>query len=737
MTTQDGGGILPGAGAGADGSTDDASAEARAEWAGRDALTLLNTDIPRVDGPEKVTGRAKYTHDMRLPEMVWAKLVVCPWPRATIEALDVTAARAVPGVVYAEAYKQVGDELTYQGYDGIVAAVAAETPEALEDGVRAVVTGYSRNNPPLVTREQSLADGAPQIGRGDVNMRVESSTGDREETAAALETCDAVIEATYTLPVQHHVCLETHGTVVDYRGGTEATVYHSSQNVTGGARDFARHLELDSENVRVICQHMGGGFGAKFGAGEEGRVACVIARALERPVHLMLDRRQEFLMAGNRSGSRQVMRGGASKDGKLVALSVDAEKFGGMGPGSLPRPPYIYDVGTSFAEVRQVHTATDPNRAQRAPGHPQASFAMECMVDELAYAIGMDPVSFRKANLSDEVWHRQLDRVAAEVDWAGHPNKTTPGQPGADGMAEGIGFGVAVWGSGSRPSTVCDVRIAPDGAISGSTAVQDLGTGSRTLVAAIVAEEFGLGVTDVTAHIGDGKLPPAVYSGGSITTGSIASAIKDGAYQARVLLEPSVAAALGTEPGHLIWLDGRVYVDHALGRSLSWKQACATLAQPILGTGRWQEHLTGRGVHGAQSAKVRVDTVTGRIQVLKMVYIQDMGLPFNRLASRSQINGGMIGALSYGLHEVRVLDEDTGLMLTDGLGDYRIAGPQEIPELVALIDDEDTRQEAMGFAEAPIIPGHGAIANAVFNACGARLRDLPLTPDKVLAALAG
>jgi xanthine dehydrogenase YagR molybdenum-binding subunit len=709
--------------------------ETRPEWPAREALRLLNTDLPRVDGPLKVTGRAQYTHDVRLPGMVWARLVCCPYPRARIEELDAAPALAVAGVVWAQALRAAGDEVAYQGYDGVVAAVAALSPEAAEDGARAVRVAYERLYPALVTPEQALERGAPGIGRGGSNVQVEGSRGDRAAAEAALAGCDALVDATYTLPVQHHACLETHGVVVDFRG-EEATVWHSSQDVTGGPGEFARHLGLPREKVTVITQHMGGGFGSKFGAGSEGQVACRIARELRRPVHLMLTRRQEFLMAGNRSGSRQRLRGGATRDGKLRALLAQADKHGGMGQGSLPMPPYIYAVEAAWAEVRAITTATDPSRAQRAPGHPQASFAMEGLVDELAYKLGLDPLEFRKANLPDPVWHRQLERVAREVGWFEHPHRSAPGR--ADGgLALGIGFGVSVWGSGSQPSTVVELRIEPSGAITASTAVQDLGTGSRTLVAAIVAEEFGLPLAAVLAHIGDSRLPPAVFSGGSVTTGSITPSIKDAAHKGREALEERVAPLLGGQPGELSWADGHVQRRDGAGPRLDWTAACAALGNaPLVVQGRFQEHLRGRGVHGAQSARVEVDTSTGALRVLKMACVQDQGLPFNRLGLRSQINGGMIQALSYGLFEQRVHDPDYGLLLTANLEDYRIAGMQECPELVAIIDDEDSRQQAMGMAEAPVIPGHAAIANAVFNACGARVRDLPLTPDRILQALA-
>jgi xanthine dehydrogenase YagR molybdenum-binding subunit len=699
-------------------------------WTPRAQMTVLNKDQRRLDGPVKVTGRAVYPHDVRLPNMVYARLVVYPYSRATIKKVDVAPALAVPGVVYAALESDGKTDVRYQGADGVLAVVAGETPEAAEDGARAVVV-EAEELPPVVTPEQAAADDAPQLSAGTPNVGSYRGRGDEEPALVAAEGADARVEATYSVPVQHHVCLETHGSVVDYQGG-HAVVYPSTQYVSGAPGAFAGLLGLEAGNVRALCQHMGGGFGSKFGPGTEDRMACKVALALKRPVHLLLTRPQEFLMAGNRSGGKQHIVAGASKDGKLVAMSVTADKYGGMGGGSLPSLPYIYDVETSHFTARSVRTATDANRAMRAPGHPQASFAMESIVDELAYAVGVDPLEFRKQNLADPVYHRQLDRVAAELGWADHPHKSTPG-PNDGSVREGIGFGVAQWGSGATGSRA-EVRIAPDGSVTSSSATQDLGTGSRTYVAGIVAEEFGLPLERVTARIGDSDLPPSAASGGSVTTGSLAPAVKDAAHKAREALEAKLVATLGGDVGSFVWKDGKVTA--ADGGSLTFEQACATLGtEPLVAQGEFQRHLHEPRVHGAQGARVSVDTLTGEVKVLKMVGIQDQGIPLNRAALRSQINGGMVQALSYALLEARVHDADFGLMLTSNLEDYKIAGTLEMPEIVAIIDDDDTRQKVMGMAEATCIPGHGAIANAVFNACGARVRDLPLTPDKVLAAL--
>lgn len=711
------------------------NAAAPPAWKERAEMTVLNTDLRRVDGPIKVTGRAVYPHDRRLPGMVYARLVLVPAPRTTITRVDVGPAQAMAGVVYAAATKEAGDDTKFLGSDSCVAVVAAETPELARDAARAVVVEYEEQFPHVVTREQARDADAPQLSKRG-NVEGEQSGGNAEEAAAALAAAPFQVEAQYALPTQHHVCLETHGLVVDAREDG-VTVYPSTQMVSVSQNIFAGMLGRPAEEVRVVCEVMGGGFGSKFMPGLEGQTACNLAKAIGRPVHLMLDRPQEFQMAGNRSGSYAELSAGADAEGNLVALVGEVDRLGGMGGGSFPDLPYIYSVGSHRFASRSVHFATDANRAMRAPGHPQAAFCMESLVDELAAKGGFDPLEFRKRNLSSPVYHRQLDRVAQEIGWNEHPFRMGPAKV-EEGVMEGIGFGIAQWYSGGRAGAEAEVRIHPDGSIVCSCGVQDLGTGARTYVAAIPAEEFGLRLDQVVARIGDSELPPGVPSGGSATTGAVPPAIKSAAHNAREALEAKLVEAIGGAVGGFVWKDGVVYREDEADRILDWKAACALLGtEPLVARGAFDANLTtdDTGLHGAQAARVSVDTLTGEVRVLKMVQMQDVGIPLNRMAVRSQMNGGMVQALSYALFEERVIDPDLGLMLTGNLEDYKIAGAQEMPEMVAIIDDEDTRPGTTGMAEASVIGGHCAIANAVYNACGARIRSLPITPDKVLAAL--
>lgn len=712
------------------------SSAADPTWGPREDLDLLNHDLRRLDGPDKVTGKAVYTHDVRLPGMVWARVVRYPKARGVVRSIDVSAAGELPGVVAANALKEAGDDIAFSGTESIVAIVAGETPEAAMDAARAVVIDVEPL-PAVVTTEDARKEDAPVIVRSrrrqpESNFTGLQERGDEEASLKGWEAAAGKVDITVEIPTQHHVCLETHGHVVQPgKDGGEAVVYSSTQNVHGMPGQFQGTL---GDN-HVVTQHMGGGFGAKFGAGVEGRLAAELAVELGRPVHLMLTRSDEFTMAGNRSGSKQRIRLGASEDGTLTAIHVDAEKHGGMGGGAFPGAPYRYQVGEYYYRAQSLHTAADANRAMRAPGHPQASFGMETAVDAVAYELGLDPLEVRKKNLASPVHHRQLDRVAREIGWLEHPNRTKPGTP-ENGIAVGIGFGAAGWGPGGRDAE-CDVTVHPDGRVVSATATQDLGTGARTYVAAIVADELGLPLDGVRAEIGDSRLPRNVASGGSVTTGSSAPAIKHAAHLAREALEAKLEPVLEAGVGEFTWKDGRVHVTRDAARSLSWTEVCALLKNPLRVTGEHQRSLYEGNIHGAQAAKVEVDTYTGRVRVLKMVAMQDQGLPLNRMALRSQINGGMIQALSYGLLEARIFDAEDGYLLSDNLDVYRIAGAQEMPEMLSIIDDEDERDSVCGMAEAPIIPGQSAIANAIYNACGARLTRMPFTPDNVLTAIHG
>jgi xanthine dehydrogenase YagR molybdenum-binding subunit len=695
-------------------------------WGPNDKHTLLNKRMTRVDGPVKATGVARYTYDQRLPGMLYGRILRCPHGHARVTNLDTDAAAKIPGVKAI-----VPAPLTELRYAGApVAAVAATTPEIAADALRAIKVSYEVL-PHVVHATDAIKDGAPKVVETENNLQEKAKNGDPQKVEAAFAKADEIVEAEYICSRVHHVCLETHGMVVDYRGGEEATIYASTQGTFTIPGDAAKELGLQQSAVTASVEHMGGGFGAKFGIGIEGMFACRLSKQTKAPVKMMLTRYDEFVMAGNRSGAWQKLRAGVKKDGTIVAMQARQYRLGGIGQGSQSGQPFIYTMGDTYREIYALHTNEDSSVAMRAPGYPQASFAAESLVDELAHKIKMDPVAFRKKNLRDEVYHRQLDRGASEIGWS-RRNPIAGGNPGP--FKRGMGVGIGIWGGAGNNQCKVDVTVSRDGAVLVAVGTQDLGTGTRTYTRAIVAEELGLGMKDVTERIGNSKLGGANPSGGSTTAPSLAPSVKDAAIKTRLLLAERVAPLLGNpKPEEVVFADRKV---SAGSRSVSWQEACASLpAAGITGHGEWRVDLQARGVHGVCFAEVEVDVETGHVKPIKMVHIQDGGLPLNRLTFESQINGGMIQSLGQALWEGRVIDAQLGLQLNPGLGDYKIPGTLEMPEMIPLIDDEDKREAVIGMAEGCNIPALGALANAVFNATGVRVRELPITPDKILLGL--
>lgn len=695
-------------------------------WGPNDKHKLLNQRITRVDGPLKVAGVARYTYDQRLPGMLYGRILRCPHGHARVTKIDTEAAARIPGVK--AIIEAPLTELRFAGAP--VAAVAATTPEIAGDALRAIKVTYEVL-PHVVHAKEAIKPGAPKVIAEENNLQEKAKNGDPKKVEAAFANADEIVEAEYTSPRIHHACLETHGMVVDYRGGDSATIYASTQGTFTIPADAAKELGLQQSAVTSSVEHMGGGFGSKFGIGVEGMLACRLSKQTKAPVKMMLTRYDEFVMAGNRSAAWQKLKAGVKKDGTIVAMQARQYRLGGIGQGSQAGQPYIYTMGDAYREIYALHTNEDSAIAMRAPGHPQASFAVESLVDELAYKIKMDPVEFRKKNLRDPIYHRQLDRGAREIGWS-RRNPVAGGNPGP--MKRGFGCAVGTWGGGGNNQCKVALTVSRDGSVVVAVGTQDLGTGTRTYTRAIVAEELGLGIKDVKEQIGNSKLGGANPSGGSTTAPSLSPSVKDAAIKTRLLLAQRVAPLLGNpKPEEVVFADGRV---SANGKSLTWREACASLpAAGITGNGEWRSDLQTRGVHGVCFAEVEVDVETGHVKPIKMIHLQDGGLPLNRLTFESQINGGMIQSLGMALWEERVMDAQLGMQLNPGFGDYKLPGSLEMPEMVPIIDDDDKREAVIGIAEGCNIPSVGALANAVFSATGLRIRELPITPDKILMGL--
>lgn len=705
-------------------------------WDAATKHAVVGRDHPRLDAVAKVTGAATYAYDVRLPGMVYARLLGSPHACARVESVDLTRAKALPGVVHAEETTPRGGVVRFAGQ--AVAGLAAETEEQLDDAIAAIDVEYEVL-PHAVTTADAMADGAPLVRpRGDSNVQPagRGPQGNREAVERAHAGADVVLEREYTTQVQVHTPLETHGSVAQWKDGT-LTVWASTQATFGFRGAIAQAMGLSAEDVTVITEYMGGGFGSKFGPDTWDVFAARVARATGRPCKALLDRRTEHLVAGMRPDSRQKLRFSAKQDGTLCGAEVRSWGTPGVGGGAGVANPAVYRFGATWSEQYEVLTHAGGARAFRAPGHPQGFFALESMIDELAEAVGMDPVAFRKKNDPHPVRQAQYDVGAKAIGWERRRKNGAAEGP----VRRGLGMSASRWHHSVRPGAAVDCRIGRDGSVTVANGAQDLGTGTRTVLAVLAAEELGLQPADVTVRLGNTNDPVGNASGGSQTAPSLAPAVRHAAWLAKRKLLDAVAAKTGADAAALALQGGQVVGGP---EALSFRKACSLLDVDAIETRGQHEPAHSRlprfadEVAGVQFAEVEVDTVTGRVRVLKVVAVQDCGLVVDGLLARSQINGGVIQGVSYALYEQHRLDRNTGDTVNGNFLDYKIVGARECPEIVSIpfsVANGISHTGVSSLGEPPTVPTAAAIANAVANALGVRVRSLPITPDRVLAAL--
>ncbi len=693
---------------------------------------LLSTKIKRLDGPDKVQGRAEYSFDVRRPGMLWGRILRSPHPHARVVSVDLSAAQKAPGVKAALAWREPGSKVMYQGDE--VAAVAADTEEHAEDAMRLIRVEYEEL-PHLATVEQAMAPDAPVVFEGgNTKQGAAEEVGDLD---AGFKAAAHVVEATYATQVITHVCLETHGSVCEW-DGDKLTAWVSTQAVHGTKDGFSKGLSIPAANIRVITQYMGGGFGSKFGPDVQGIICAKLAKQAGAPVKLMLDRKEDHLATGNRPSATAKIRAGVSADGKLTAFDGQSWGTGGAGAGAGFPLPYIYVFPNRRRVHKDVYINAGLQRAMRAPGHPQGCFLTEILMDELADQVKMDPVAFRVKNLPERapnaMWGEYFETGAKAFGWdKRHPTSDpTPGP-----IKTGFGCSAHRWGGGGRGSQA-HIEIAGDGSVVIRIGTQDLGTGARTVVAVVTAETLGVPVSQIKPEIGDTIYPFSGGSGGSTTTASISPALRITAGRALDQLFEKVAPALGAEPAALAARDGRIFVKGTPSKGMSWADACKRIGtEPITADGKWEEGLSSTGTSGVQFAEAEVDMETGIVRLKRVLTVQDCGLIVDRLTTESQVYGGIVGAINFALFEDRILDRRTGQMVNPNMEWYLIAGMSDIPKIDMILNDGPEQRErgVVGIGEPPTVSTAAAIANAVRNATGVTLRSLPLTPARVLEAI--
>lgn len=702
----------------------------RYDWPASGERSVLGRRLSRLDGPAKATGSARYTHDISRPGLLYARLLGCPYAHARVRSLDFSAAEKLPGVRAVRAIQGPGAEILW-AHDAVAVAAAA-TEEAARDAVRAIRVAYEVLPAWLDDSKFEAAPGARESS--------ESEAGDPE---GALRAAAVKVAGRYGCPAIAHCCLESHGAVCEWDAEGRLTAWCSTQNVSLLPGQFAEALGVPAENVRVVCEHMGGGFGSKFSPDRWGIVCAQLARDLGAPVRLVLERDEELAVAGSRPSTWAEVRAGASADGRITAWLSRSWGTGGPQGTSSPPIPYVLEIPNRSHRHVSIPTHTGPARAWRAPNHPQACYVTMAALDDLAAAAGLDPLDFFLRNLDlagrrADVYREQLQLAARLMDWKA---KWRPrGRGGAGVVRRGLGLSLHTWGGRGHRSR-CEVTIQPDGTAVARIGTQDLGTGTRTVVGIVLAETLALPLEAVRVEIGDSRLPASGASGGSTTSGGVASSTRRAAVNAREELFRRIAPALGARADALVLRAGRVHVRGSEGPGFPWKEACAKLGvAPVVATGEnpGEGDLTSSGVGGVQMAEVSVDMETGVVRVVKMVAVQDCGLVVDPKTAESQVYGGMIMGIGYALYEEKIHDPVTGRLLNGNLDGYRLAGLADVGELVVHMMTGPGHDErgVIGLGEPPVISPGAAISNAVANAIGVRVPRLPMTPDRVLAALA-
>ena len=687
---------------------------------------LLGTRISRVDGPLKTTGRAKYSYDISRPGMLYGRILRSPHAHARLRSIDASAAEKAPGVKAVLVTIKPGDKVLYPGEE--IGALAAATEQQAADALRLIKVEWEVL-PPLATVEQSMRPEAPQVFT-PANTRRGSAQEDGN-LDEGFKAAAFTVDATYSTQVQTHTSLETHGCLCEW-DGDKLTAWVSTQAVHGTREGFAQGLKIPQANVRVITEFMGGGFGSKFGPDIQGLLCARLAKTANAPVKLMLDRKEEHLATGNRPSAFAKVKAGVAADGKLTAFEATTWGTGGAGAGSDYPLPYIYVFPNRRRQHTDVYINSGQQRAMRAPGHPQGCFVTEVLMDELADQVRMDPVEFRLKNLPplapNAMWAKYFPMGAERINWLRrHPT----GDPTPGPIKRGLGCSANRWGgAGTGARAHCEINA--DGGVIMRCGTQDIGTANRTIMAIVVAETLGLEVSQVTIELGDSNHPFAPGSGGSTTAAAVMPAMRVTAGKARDALFERIAPELGVAPADLRIGVGSVI---AGSRTVSWRDATKRLGTvPVSVDGQWERGLSGGGTSGVQFAEVEVDIETGISKVTKIVCVQDCGLIVDLKTAETQCYGGIISGVNYAVFEERILDRNTANMVNPNMEWYHMAGQSDIPEIDVVLVDQPERG-VIGIGEPPAVATAAAIANAIRNATGVTLRQIPITPDKLLAEL--
>jgi xanthine dehydrogenase YagR molybdenum-binding subunit len=716
-----------------------------------DAQGVVGKPLDRVDGPLKVTGGARYAYEMQ-QNALYGFVVEASIGKGKIKSIDTRAAEKAPGVVLVLTHRNApeqgignhreahpvltGPEVTRYGQP--VAFVVAESFEQARAAAYLVDVKYDRSGGKYALRANLDQARVPHQSDG---AAADSAVGD---FTGAFASAPVQVDVTYTTPLQSHAMMEPHATLAMWEGD-KLILHTANQMLNQGQKVIATTLKIPAENVRLISPFIGGGFGGKLWVNADAILAAIASRQLKRPVKIALTRQQIFHVTTHRSDTIQRLRLGTDRDGRILAIGHDV--FSGNLASEQTYEGAALQTRTLYAGPNRLtrHRLTPLDipvaSSMRAPGEAVGLMALECAMDELAEKLNLDPIELRVRNEPSEDPEKHipyssrhliacLQEGARRFGW--DKRNAKPGQVRDGRWLVGIGMAAATRGNPLQLSKA-NVRLDLDGTATVRMAMTDIGTGTYTILAQIAADMLGLPMEQVRIELGDTNFPQASGSGGSFGAASSGSAL----FEACNALREKLARSAGMDPATARFADGSI-ASGEQSRKLTDLVGAGMEADGEIQPGRNNKDFSQQS-YGAHFAEVGVDVDTGEVRLRRMLGVFTAGRVLNAKTARSQAIGGMVFGVGSALHEGMTLDPRFGYFVNRDLAEYLVPVHADIPAIDAIflaeLDNESNPLKSKGIGELGICGAAASIANAIYNACGARIRDYPITLDKVLSKL--
>ncbi|HEY0067104.1 MAG TPA: xanthine dehydrogenase family protein molybdopterin-binding subunit [Flavisolibacter sp.] len=727
--------------------------------------------LDRVDGKAKVTGAAKYSAEFKIPNLTYGFLVGSTVAKGTIAALDTKAAEKAPGVLavitYQNAPKVPGYDAgtnpakgpTWGGglkvfnseniyfYGQPVAMVIADTFERAWHAASLVKVKYKEDK-----HQTDIEASLPQAATPKNARFADYKRGEGD----VYRTAPVFVEAEYRIPMEVHHPMEPHATVAVWEGDDKVTVYEKTQGVKSAQRSIMNAFGLKEENVKIIAHFVGGGFGAALRTWPHAIAAVMGAKMVNRPLKLVLHREQMFTHVGYRPAAVQKVGIGATADGKFAGITHEAwshsSSYEEFTEGIVNMSRFMYACPNVVTRYKVSSLDLSTPTWMRGPGEATGAFALESALDELAYKLDLDPIELRLRNYAEtdpernrpfsskylkECYQLGADRIG----WWSRDRK--PRSMQENGWLVGYGMGSGVFGA-FRGAANALARLMPDGSLVVQSAVSDSGPGTATAMTQIASEVMGIEPGKINFQLGDSSLPPGPTQGGSTTTSTLGSAVHDACMELR-----SKLADLAIDKGHfhnvkkqdIVFKNGYVTVAGDSSKQISYADLLKAANLPQLevvheskpGTQSQQYSMYSFSVH---FVKVHVHPATGVVRVKRIVTVADAGRIVSPKTAESQMIGGAIGGLGMALTEEAVIDQRFGRIVNNNLADYHVPVHADVPLIEALFvnkpDPIINPIGSKGMGEIALIGFAPAVTNAIYHATGKRIRELPVTPDRVI-----